>query len=124
MSEKLKRSQMLKSRKTIGEFFLAEGGGVTGKYMYLKVRFNKDKDAPSKLCVAASAIIGGAVKRNRAKRLLREVYRKMRCRLYDNCDVLLVARPRILNAEFEEIVNEFEYNAKRVGILKPENNSR
>jgi ribonuclease P protein component len=49
--------------------------------------------APARLCVIASThAVGGAVRRNRAKRRLREVFRHRQASVPAGCDLVLVAR--------------------------------
>ena len=70
-----------------------------------------------RLGVVASRRIGGAVKRNRARRLLRELFRRERKRMRGDFDVVLVARKEILDAEWEELVAELRRLAKAAGLL-------
>ncbi len=53
--------------------------------------------------VAASRGIGTAVKRNRAKRLLREAMRVMLPSLTTGWDILLIARPALLSCNVFEV---------------------
>ena len=58
--------------------------------------------------ITAGKRFGGAVKRNRAKRRLREAFRRLEPRLRNRGDLVLVARPPVLTAPFETIVQEME----------------
>lgn len=60
-----------------------------------------------RLGVIASRRIGNAVQRNRAKRLLREVFRNNQALLPENCDLLLVARPSIRRADYQGLEQKF-----------------
>ena len=64
--------------------------------------------------VVASRRVGDAVARNRAKRLLREVFRKRRPEREISANVVLVARSTIKEASFGDV--EAAY-VKRVGRL-------
>ena len=58
--------------------------------------------------ITAGKRFGGAVARNRAKRRLREAFRRLESRLLDHGDLVLVARPPVLTAPFDSIVSEME----------------
>jgi len=60
---------------------------------------------------------GTAVSRNRAKRRLREAFRRLEGRLGDRGDIVLVARPQALTARFAEIVSEVEALCGAGGVL-------
>jgi ribonuclease P protein component len=55
----------------------------------------------------ASRKVGGAVARNRAKRLLREVFRKRGPAAGVSLDMVLVARAAILDADYSEVEAEY-----------------
>lgn len=61
-----------------------------------------------RLGVTTGRRFGRAVVRNRAKRRVREAFRRLEGRLLDRGDVVLVARPQALTAGFSEIVAEIE----------------
>ena len=52
--------------------------------------------------------LGGAVVRNRAKRRLREAFRRIAPRLRGHGDLVLVARTAAVAARFEDIMQEME----------------
>lgn len=77
-------------------------------------------DGRLRLGVVSSRKVGGAVQRNRARRLLREAYRRNRHRFHGAVDVVLVARSELLAATWPDIEAELLALARRSGILKNE----
>jgi len=65
-------------------------------------------DAPLRVGVTAGRKLGGAARRNRAKRRLREAFGRLKSRLSGRGDVVLAARSRALDARFSEILAEME----------------
>jgi ribonuclease P protein component len=57
--------------------------------------------------VASFASVGGAVRRNRAKRRLREIFRRNQHLLPPDCDLLLIARPGVIQRSFPELEKKF-----------------
>jgi ribonuclease P protein component len=62
--------------------------------------------------------VGNAVARNRARRLLRESFRRHQLDLATPVDMVLVARPSIAGMSFGEVEREFLSTARRAGLLK------
>jgi ribonuclease P protein component len=58
------------------------------------------------LAVVAGRRVGGAVQRNRARRVLREAWRQVTPRRGSSQDVVLVARPTIKGASTGNLVDE------------------
>lgn len=82
-----------------------EGRRFPGTSVVLYVRPTEGR---RRVGVTTGRRFGRAVARNRAKRRLREAFRRLEGRLCDRGDVVLVARPQALTAGFSEIVAEME----------------
>ncbi|MCO6401773.1 MAG: ribonuclease P protein component [Verrucomicrobia bacterium] len=78
-----------------------------------------------RLGVVSSRKIGGAVQRNRARRLLREAFRKNRHHLRGQADIVLVARAHVLETALPRIEHELLTLAARAGLIEkqPEPNA-
>ena len=68
-----------------------------------------------RLGLAVSRRVGGSVERNRAKRLVREVFR--RARVPRGLDIVVIPRPEMLDAEYRVIEAEFGYVLRRAGRM-------
>lgn len=87
------------------------GERVRARLMTVMIRAN---DRPvSRLGIAATRKLGGAVVRNRAKRLVREVFR--RANVPAGLDIVVIPRPEMLDAEYRVIQAEFGYVLRRAG---------
>lgn len=64
--------------------------------------------------ITVSKRVGGAVVRNRVKRLVREVFRRHRARLAPPRSVLVIARPAAAEAAYAEVEREL-LRALRIG---------
>lgn len=71
-----------------------------------------------RLGITVSTKLGGAVVRNRAKRLLREAYRLHEHELPENWDFILVARSRLLAVKCREAERALLEAAGKVGLRK------
>ena len=111
----LSSAQRLARRRDFDEAY-SSGRDFAGRYVVIHLRDRPD--ACRRLGVVASQrTFPRAVDRNRARRLMREVFRRNRHRLAGRQDIVMVARGRIISVTFEEIWKEFETLARRAGIL-------
>jgi ribonuclease P protein component len=62
--------------------------------------------------------IGNAVARSRARRLLREVFRRHQYDLAEPLDLVLVARPSIVGKAFADVEKDFLTTLRRTGLIK------
>jgi ribonuclease P protein component len=72
-----------------------------------------------RLGVAAGRNLGGAVRRNRARRLLREAFRRNKRGAANGCDLVLVAKPELVARTLEEIEREFRERLRRLHGTAP-----
>jgi len=91
-----------------------EGRSWTHPLLVLLVRSNDL--GFSRVGVTASRKLGGAVTRNRAKRLLREAARRLYPQFKAGWDVMLVARARIVTAKEPEVEEALALLLRRAGL--------
>lgn len=72
----------------------------------------------SKLGVVSSRKLGGAVVRNRARRLLREAFRLNQNRLNVPVDMVLVARASIVGKSRQDVERDYLTVLRRAELLK------
>jgi ribonuclease P protein component len=66
--------------------------------------------------VTAGRSLGNAVKRNRAKRLLREAVRSLTPTLCPGHDLVLIARPSLLDADFAQLKSAVQSLLSRANL--------
>jgi ribonuclease P protein component len=73
--------------------------------------------------VTAGRSVGGAVQRNRAKRLLREAIRPLLSELLPGRDLILIARPALLSKSLQDIRQVLTSLLHRAQVLPLSNES-
>ena len=68
--------------------------------------------------ISVSKKIGTAVKRNRAKRVIRAAYAPLEDKLYKGFLIVVSAKPEIEGAKSTEVQNEMRYAFKRLEMLE------
>ncbi len=92
-----------------------KGASAVGGGMVLYCR--KNRLGRNRAGFTVSVKLGGAVKRNRARRRLREVFRLNSPRLKQGWDLILVARGRTLTASWRELNDTFLRLCGKLGLL-------
>ena len=88
-----------------------------GRFMVLWVRTGEG--ASSRLGVVTSKKVSRrAVDRNRARRILRELFRQHRSNFCGDDDVVIIARRKILDASYDEVKMEFLRLAHKAGLVQ------
>ena len=70
------------------------------------------------MAVVASRSVGGAVQRNRCKRLLRAAAEPFMEKIQTGNDIIIIARSRLIDAEFEEIIQAIENLLKKSKLIR------
>ena len=68
--------------------------------------------------VTSKKVSNRAVDRNRARRILRDIFRRHRAEFTGDVDVVIIGRRNILSAPFEAVEAELLRLARKAGILE------
>lgn len=69
--------------------------------------------------VTAGVTVGNAVRRNRAKRLLREAMNSLLPETVPGSDLMLIARSPLADSDLQQTVEALSSLLKRAGLLSP-----
>ena len=93
-----------------------KGKSVGDRYVVL---FYRKNNLPyNRMAYLASKKVGNAVKRNRARRLLKESVRLSNMEIPTGYDFIIIARNTITNAKCAEVKRSFESALRRTGVMK------
>jgi len=99
------------------EFKRLYSRGKSAASKYVVVYCNKNRRGDNRLGITVTTKLGGAVKRNRIRRRLKEVYRLNETTLQRGYDIVLVARMRSLDAPWRELQTSVIYLFDKLGLL-------
>jgi ribonuclease P protein component len=88
-----------------------------GRYLTLLVAPNSE--GTCRLGIVASRKLGDAVRRNRAKRLIREVFRHTALPAGQGVDVVVIPRRELFDAEYSSLESDFRVALKRCAARLP-----
>ena len=98
------------------QFKRAYGKGTSAVCAGFVLYARRNGQRVNRLGLTVSKKLGGAVKRNRARRRLKEMYRLNEDMLRKGFDIVLVARAGALYLRFDKLESEFGRLAKQLGI--------
>lgn len=113
----LRKSEHLRKNSDFKKVY-AKGRSCADHFLVLLVLLNDL--GRNRIGLSVSAKVGKAVKRNRIKRLLREVYRLNKDKLIQGLDLIFVARKDAVKLDFPKMERSILKLYKRAKILKPQ----
>ena len=100
------------------DFATLQGTGTVRSHPLLVVRVLRTDLEKTRFGLATGRTIGGAVVRNRLRRRLREALRALAPAFQPGWDVLIIARPALVNATHEELTEAVARLLRRGGVLE------
>ncbi len=94
----------------------SKGKSIGDRYVVLFYR--KNNLTYNRLAFLASKKVGNSVKRNRARRLLKESFRLMELDIPKGYDFIIIARNTIITAKCADVKKSLESAFKRTGVIK------
>ena len=110
----MKYSCSLKLNHIFRRLYASSGHGNGFLVLYAR----KNRSATNRVGITVGKKLGGAVTRNRVRRRLREVYRLNEARFAPGYDIVVVARSRCIDADFQKLEKAYLSLAEKAGILK------
>lgn len=84
---------------------------------YFAVYCRKNRMELSRLGITTGVKLGNAVKRNRVRRRIRELYRLSEERILPGYDIVVVARTRAVFARYADLERSFRQLFQKLGLL-------
>ena len=99
------------------DFAALQSGGTTRSHPLLAVRVRRTDLETTRFGLATGRKLGTAVVRNRIRRRLREALRAMAPSFQPGWDVLIIARPSLIDADHQTLVGTLRRLLHRGGVL-------
>lgn len=105
MKETFRKSERIRKR---GDFLTIQHEGRRLSSPHFTLLLYPRESGLNRLGITASRRVGGAVKRNRIKRLLREYFRRNKSSFCGPCDILIIVKKMSQKLTFQEVQEEID----------------
>ena len=125
--EKKNKFSLSKSQRLVKNYLFKDTFSQKKKFVgtFMVLRLRKSPDASLRLGLISSKKMHlHANKRNKSRRIIREVYRKIRPFLKCNYDILIVSRRSILNVKYIDVFTELLNLLLKADVITKENYDR
>jgi ribonuclease P protein component len=99
------------------DFAALQGEGTVRSHPLLVVRIRRTGLEETRFGISTGRKLGGAVVRNRVRRRLREALRAMAPSFQPGWDVLIIARPPVIGADFQALAGALHNLLRRGGVF-------
>ena len=99
------------------DFAALQGDGTVRSHSLLVVRIRRTNLEETRFGLSTGRKLGGAVVRNKVRRRLRESLRVMAPSFQPGWDVLIIARPSVIGADFQTLAGALQNLLQRGGVL-------
>ena len=99
------------------DFAALQGEGTVRSHSLLVVRIRRTGLEETRFGLSTGRKLGGAVVRNRVRRRLREALRAMAPSFQPGWDVLIIARPPVIGADFQALAGALQNLLRRGGVF-------
>jgi ribonuclease P protein component len=91
-----------------------DGGRKIHTDSFLVFVLPQDAPGPARVGITASRKLGGAIVRNRVKRLVREAFRRHKLLFPTGLDIVFIAKKNAVEADYDQVVREIEKLCRRL----------
>lgn len=109
------KSKALKENKDFRRLYYRGKSKASGSIVTYAM---KNRFGETRVGITTGKKIGGAVQRNRARRVIRAAFSEYEGRLNGNYDFVFVARTRTTEVKMQTVRAEMEEQLRQLGVLK------
>ena len=113
-------AQMFETLKLNMEFRRVYGRGKSQVHPLLVTYLLKNRSGGLRIGITAGKKVGGAVQRNRARRVIRAAFYSLAPKIADGYDIVFVARTRTVSAKSTQIADVMQNQLKALNALNEE----